>query len=116
MNPGTSGGRHPDSWSTPPAQATLDWHAAARDRDEAYLALGPVEMTETAYLLGNPGNAERLAASIDNLEAGGGTVHDLVDPDGPANAEYLCEFHEYDGDPKSDEPCRFCGRSPEEHE
>lgn len=35
---------------------------------------------ETAYLMSSPLNARRLLASIDELEAGGGTVHDLIEP------------------------------------
>ena len=36
-------------------------------------------LKETAYLLRSPENARRLLASIDRLEHGAGTVHDLVD-------------------------------------
>lgn len=35
---------------------------------------------ETAYLMSSPLNARRLLASIDELENGGGTVRDLVEP------------------------------------
>ncbi|MEU1299309.1 type II toxin-antitoxin system Phd/YefM family antitoxin [Streptomyces shenzhenensis] len=35
-------------------------------------------LKETAYLLRNPANARRLLASIDELESGGGTVHELA--------------------------------------
>jgi len=34
-------------------------------------------LKETAYLLKNPANARRLLGSIDRLEAGHGTPHDL---------------------------------------
>lgn len=34
----------------------------------------------TAYLLRSPANAQRLAESIDELERGLGTNHDLIDP------------------------------------
>ena len=36
-------------------------------------------LKEAAYLLRSPENARRLLASIDRLEHGGGTAHDLVD-------------------------------------
>ena len=36
-------------------------------------------LKETAYLLRSPENARRLLASIDRLEQGGGTPHDLVE-------------------------------------
>lgn len=36
-------------------------------------------LKETAYLLRSPENARRLLASIDRLEAGGGSVKDLVE-------------------------------------
>jgi antitoxin YefM len=39
-------------------------------------------LKEAAYLLRSPENARRLLAAIDRLENGGGTHHDLVDPDG----------------------------------
>jgi antitoxin YefM len=35
-------------------------------------------LKETAYLLRSPANARRLLASIDELESGGGAVHELV--------------------------------------
>lgn len=35
---------------------------------------------ETLYLLRSPKNAERLLESIAELEAGGGEVHDLIQP------------------------------------
>jgi antitoxin YefM len=36
-------------------------------------------LLETAYLLRSPANARRLLASIERLEAGKGTVRDLID-------------------------------------
>lgn len=39
-------------------------------------------LKEAAHLLRSPENARRLLAAIDRLEDGGGTPHDLVDPDG----------------------------------
>lgn len=36
-------------------------------------------LVETAYLLRSPANARRLLAAIERLEAGGGTVRELVD-------------------------------------
>ncbi|MBB6625800.1 type II toxin-antitoxin system prevent-host-death family antitoxin [Nocardioides sp. KIGAM211] len=36
-------------------------------------------LKETAYLLRNPANARRLLASIERLESGAGTPHDLVE-------------------------------------
>jgi antitoxin YefM len=39
-------------------------------------------LKEAAYLLRSPENARRLLAAIDRPENGGGTHHDLVDPDG----------------------------------
>ena len=36
-------------------------------------------LKETAYLLRNPANARRLLNSIDRLERGQGTAHDLVE-------------------------------------
>jgi hypothetical protein len=49
MNPSTDDTRtsHPDTWSEPAAAAAERWHRAAAKRDEAYLAQGPVDMTET---------------------------------------------------------------------
>ncbi len=38
-------------------------------------------LEETAYLLRSPRNARRLLESIAELEAGGGTAHDLADED-----------------------------------
>ncbi|MFI1582332.1 type II toxin-antitoxin system Phd/YefM family antitoxin [Embleya sp. NPDC020630] len=38
-------------------------------------------LKETAYLLRSPANARRLLASIEELENGGGTVRELVDPE-----------------------------------
>jgi antitoxin YefM len=36
-------------------------------------------LKETAYLLRSPANARRLLASIDRLENGGGTEHELAE-------------------------------------
>ena len=36
-------------------------------------------LRETAYLMRSPANARRLLDSIDRLESGGGTRHDLVE-------------------------------------
>jgi antitoxin YefM len=36
-------------------------------------------LKETAYLLRSPENARRLLSSIERLEAGGGTRHDLAE-------------------------------------
>lgn len=38
-------------------------------------------LKETAYLLRSPANARRLPASIEELEHGGGTVREPVDPE-----------------------------------
>ncbi|MFI0937673.1 type II toxin-antitoxin system Phd/YefM family antitoxin [Streptomyces sp. NPDC021020] len=38
-------------------------------------------LKETAYLLRSPANARRLLASIDELENGGGSVRELVEPE-----------------------------------
>jgi hypothetical protein len=48
MNPGTDdpSDRHPDTWSETPAASTQRWHQEAAKRDAAYLAQGPVDMTE----------------------------------------------------------------------
>lgn len=68
--------------------ATLD--AVLDDREEVVItragkapvvlvALDDYEaLKETAHLLQNPANARRLLASIERLEAGGGTAHDLI--------------------------------------
>jgi antitoxin YefM len=37
-------------------------------------------LTETAHLLRSPANAERLMRSLPQVEAGGTTPHDLLDP------------------------------------
>ncbi len=39
-------------------------------------------LTETAHLLRSPVNAERLLRSLAQVEIGGVTPHDLVDPQG----------------------------------
>lgn len=36
-------------------------------------------LRETAHLLQNPANARRLLTSIERLETGAGTAHDLID-------------------------------------
>ncbi|MEV6931727.1 type II toxin-antitoxin system prevent-host-death family antitoxin [Dactylosporangium sp. NPDC051485] len=43
-------------------------------------------LKETAYLMASPANARRLHEAIEELRAGGGEVHDLIDPDGNADA------------------------------
>lgn len=43
----TDSDRQPWADEPLPGQAMLDWHDEARVRDEAYLALGPVDDTET---------------------------------------------------------------------
>jgi hypothetical protein len=50
-----------DAWADRPSPAAerQDWHTQARERDEAYLAEGPVDMTET-----NDPYAEYRAANI----------------------------------------------------
>ncbi|MGH3961021.1 type II toxin-antitoxin system Phd/YefM family antitoxin [Mycobacterium sp.] len=70
--------------------ATLD--AVLEDREEVVITRSgrePVVMValedyealkETAHLLQNPANARRLLASIERLEAGEGTPHDLLEP------------------------------------
>jgi antitoxin YefM len=42
-------------------------------------------LKETAYLMASPANARRLNEAIDELRAGGGETHDLVDPDSSAD-------------------------------
>ena len=37
-------------------------------------------MQETRYLLGTPNNAKQLMDSIAQLDAGGGTIRDLIEP------------------------------------
>lgn len=37
-------------------------------------------MEETLHLLSSPRNAERLRAAIGQLDAGGGTEHELIEP------------------------------------
>lgn len=68
---------------------TLD--AVIEDREEIIITRAghePVVMValddyeslkETAYLLRNPANARRLLNSIERLERGQGTAHDLVE-------------------------------------
>jgi antitoxin YefM len=48
--------------------------------DVVIVALDDYEsLKETAYLLKSPENARRLLASINRLEQGAGTAHDLVE-------------------------------------
>ena len=66
-------------------------NAAVEDREEVVITRAghdPVVMVslddyeslkEAAYLLRSPQNARRLLASIDRLEAGGGTARDLAE-------------------------------------
>jgi antitoxin YefM len=68
---------------------TLD--AVVNDREEVVITRAghdPVvivslddyqSLKEAAHLLRSPANARRLLASIEELEAGGGTVRELVD-------------------------------------
>ncbi len=65
--------------------------AVVNDREEVVITRAghePVVMVsldeyeslrETAYLLRNPANARRLLGSIDRLESGRGSVHDLAE-------------------------------------
>ena len=49
-------------------------------RDVAIVAADELSsLMETAYLLRSPANARRLLASIDRLENGGGTEHELAE-------------------------------------
>jgi antitoxin YefM len=69
--------------------ATLD--SVLNDREEVIItragkapvvlvALDDYEsLKETAHVLQNPANAQRLLNSIERLEAGGGGAHDLLD-------------------------------------
>lgn len=68
---------------------TLD--AVANDREEVVITRAGHEpvvivslddyqsLKEMAYLVRSPENARRLLASIDRLEVGSGTAHDLVE-------------------------------------
>lgn len=68
---------------------TLD--AVVNDREEVVITRAGHEpvvivsladyesLKETAYLLQNPANARRLLASIERLEAGHGSEHDLAE-------------------------------------
>lgn len=57
--------------------------AITRQRGEGVVMVSASEwasIEETLYLLRSPKNAERLLESIAELEAGGGDVHDLIQP------------------------------------
>ncbi|KQN81129.1 type II toxin-antitoxin system Phd/YefM family antitoxin [Sphingomonas sp. Leaf62] len=57
--------------------------AITRRRGEGVVMISASEwasIEETLYLLRSPKNAERLLESIAELEAGGGEVHDLIQP------------------------------------
>ncbi len=57
--------------------------AITRQRGEGVVMVSASEwasIEETLYLLRSPKNAERLLESIAELEAGGGEVHDLIQP------------------------------------
>lgn len=57
--------------------------AITRQRGEGVVMISASEwasIEETLYLLRSPKNAERLLESIAELEAGGGEVHDLIQP------------------------------------
>ena len=52
----------------------------AGQRPVVIVALDDYEsLKETAYLLRSPANARRLLSSIDRLENGGGTEHELAE-------------------------------------
>ena len=54
-----------------------------RQRGENVVMISAEEwagMEETLHLMASPANARRLLDSIAELEAGGGEVHDLVQP------------------------------------
>jgi len=57
--------------------------AITRQRGEGAVLVSASEwasIEETLYLLRSPKNAERLLASIAELDAGGGEVHELIKP------------------------------------
>ncbi len=57
--------------------------AITRRRGEGAVLVSASEwasIEETLYLLRSPKNAKRLLESIAELEAGGGEVHDLIQP------------------------------------
>lgn len=65
---------------------TLRWRAAAERMSlEEYLRRMVLEeaahltLSETAYLMKSPANAERLIAAIERLESGQGTVRDPIE-------------------------------------
>jgi len=70
--------------------ATMDWVCEesapvviTRNRDQAVvmMSLKDYESSEeTAYLLRSPKNAMRIMEALQELEAGKGQVHELIDP------------------------------------
>lgn len=57
--------------------------AITRQRGEGAVLISASEwasIEETLYLLQSPKNAQRLLESIAELEAGGGEIHDLIQP------------------------------------
>lgn len=57
--------------------------AITRQRGEGAVLISASEwasIEETLYLLSSPANAKRLLASIAELDAGGGEVHELIQP------------------------------------
>ena len=54
-----------------------------RKRGEAVVMVSLADwnaMEETLHLTSSPANASRLAAAIEQLDAGGGSEHDLIEP------------------------------------
>jgi len=54
-----------------------------RKRGEAVVMVSLADwnaMEETLHLVSSPANAKRLAAAIDQLDAGGGSEHGLAEP------------------------------------
>ena len=54
-----------------------------RSKGKAFVVISEEEyesMAETLYLLSNPVNAQRLRDSIAEINATGGTVHELIEP------------------------------------
>jgi len=66
--------------------SVVDDHApviVARRQGEAVVMVSLADwrsMEETLHLQSSPANAERLRAAIDELEAGSGAEHDLIEP------------------------------------